>query len=88
MRFPRLRDMPRAIKLWIVIVSFVIPCLLIMSFAFKSILTYTRDATIFSSIEKSQEILKNGSTGQKADETGTMLAYRLFNIGGKEGETP
>ena len=25
---------------------------------------------------------------QKADETGTMLAYRIFNIGGKEEEAP
>jgi len=69
MKWLRLRDMPLAIKLWIVIAAFVIPCLIIMSMVFNRVLVYTRDETVFSSIEKSQAILEQGQTQVQGSES-------------------
>lgn len=74
MKLPRLRDMPIAIRLWIFIISFVIPCFLIMGFAFRNTLIFTRDETVFSSIEKSQTILKNGKISQANETEGIIPA--------------
>jgi hypothetical protein len=46
-----------------------------------------KDITYYVIDEKGNYIVqKQGFSWQKADETGTQLAYRLFNIGGKEAE--
>ena len=58
MKIKRGRDFPLAIKLWGVITCIIIPCILLLSTAFKFVLDYTRDETIYASIQKAQQLLK------------------------------
>lgn len=66
MKIKRFRDLSLSFKIWIVFISFVIPCIIILSVAFKLILDNTRDKEIFSGIIKSQQLLKSEDT-QKND---------------------
>lgn len=54
----KFKNYPLAIKLWIMIACFVVPCILLVSVFFYFELIYTGDATAYASIEKSQHIYK------------------------------
>ena len=70
MKLKRVRDFPLAIKLWAVFTCIIIPCILLLSLAFKFVLDYTQDAAMYSSIQKAQQLLKENETqGTSAGNT-------------------
>lgn len=62
MKIKRIRDFPLAIKLWAVFTCIIIPCIVLLSVAFKFVLDYTQDETIYSSIQKARQLLKENET--------------------------
>lgn len=57
----RFNNLPIAAKLWILFFCVVIPCIVTLSIIFFHVLNYTRDESVYSSINKAQQLLAQKS---------------------------
>ena len=78
----RFRDFPLGFKLWLMFISFVIPCIILLSLSFQWAAGYTRSQEIYQKIARVQEMMQNGA-GEALPYDASITVYSIGIESGK-----
>lgn len=79
--------MSLSVKLWLLFICLVVPCMIALSLAFKFVLDFTRDQEIFIKIQSAQQMLGFGSPGRgDADTSANNPSISVYSFGIKGGK--
>lgn len=83
MKRPRLRDFSLGIRLWLLFIGFVIPCILLLSLSFKFVLDGARDQEMFMRIRQAQDALQSAgaSSSSGVQEHDADMPFAVYDIG-------